>query len=578
MDTIYDTLTQAYRICETVKKPYPAEVSMILAMLVSPERIEAFADPDLYLKYIRTLIDYRENVSFPDAAEAYDQYFKDCLMLKSQMAGDAFQDQNWLSACVHLLENLKTPYYPVYSEVLFCLREAFPDTPLFEQTLQAFYSILIRASEETLSIIRLIADHGRHCHAQGWLKDRLLADLMVHHLSIYADGKDLWVGSLSGLLGIDQWRRKEDLLLSWFQSENRFLSSCIDSADIPDTLADLLSAMSRWIRRQDQADFLADFDPGDTTSGSQSRKRWITADKKDPAESSFLNTYAYNMNRRTYITNPAIGREQELKDLQLILISPKKSPILTGESGVGKTSIVEGLAWLLQRGEVPDLLKDKTIFKLTTTSLLGGTKYVGEMEERIRQLTDELTKYPDVILFIDEIHTIVGAGSTESSHNDISNMLKPFIDRGDIKIIGATTTQEYEAYMLPDRALARRFYPIGIEEPDEALTLKILTGTIPSIEQETKVTNPFDEEKTRALLTTLIRLSDRKNQPENRITHLPELPLSILEMAFSYAALYSRDELSVTDLIRAVEHTNLLKKDIRMHAQDYWQNNEFQLT
>ena len=93
-----------------------------------------------------------------------------------------------------------------------------------------------------------------------------------------------------------------------------------------------------------------------------------------------------------------------------------------------------------------------------------------------------------------------------------------------------------------------------------------------------KVTNPFDEEKTRALLTTLIRLSDRKNQPENRITHLPELPLSILEMAFSYAALYSRDELSVTDLIRAVEHTNLLKKDIRMHAQDYWQNNEFQLT
>ena len=272
------------------------------------------------------------------------------------------------------------------------------------------------------------------------------------------------------------------------------------------------------------------------------------------------------MTTRIYHANPAIGREPEIADLELILISPKKSPILIGEAGVGKTSVVEGLAYQLQKGNVPDLLKNKKIFKLTTTSLLSGTKYVGEMEDRIKKLAGELEAHPDVILFIDEIHTIVGAGSTESSNNDISNMLKPYIDRGDIKIIGATTKEEYNQFLLPDKALSRRFYPITVEEPDVELTLSILSGSIPSIEYETKVRNTFSADKTEQILRSLITISSPENQPADQSTKRPELPLTLLEMAFSYAALNKRTTLSEQDIIQSIRHSNRLQKEIRTTA------------
>ena len=210
---------------------------------------------------------------------------------------------------------------------------------------------------------------------------------------------------------------------------------------------------------------------------------------------------------------------------------------------------------------MPDLLKNKKIFKLTTTSLLSGTKYVGEMEDRIKKLAGELESHPDVLLFIDEIHTIVGAGSTESSNNDISNMLKPYIDRGDIKIIGATTKEEYRQFLLPDKALSRRFYRITIDEPDEKLTLSILYGSIPAIEYETKVHNAFSSDTTEKILRTLIAISSPENQPEDQSTKRPELPLTLLEMAFSYAALNERTTLSKQDITQAIRHSNRLRKE-----------------
>ena len=200
---------------------------------------------------------------------------------------------------------------------------------------------------------------------------------------------------------------------------------------------------------------------------------------------------------------------------------------------------------------------------MTTTSLLSGTKYVGEMEDRIKKLAGELEAHPDVILFIDEIHTIVGAGSTESSNNDISNMLKPYIDRGDIKIIGATTREEYTRFLLPDKALTRRFYPISIEEPDEELTLSILSGSIPSIEYETKVKNNFSANTTERILRTIISISMPENQPDDQPAKRPELPLTLLEMAFSYAALSGKTALSCEYIEQAVHHSNRLRKEIR---------------
>ncbi len=142
-------------------------------------------------------------------------------------------------------------------------------------------------------------------------------------------------------------------------------------------------------------------------------------------------------------------------------------------------------------------------------------------------------------------------------------MLKPYIDRGDIKIIGATTKEEYRQFLLPDKALSRRFYPITIDEPDEKLTLSILYGSIPAIEYETKVYNAFSSDTTEKILRTLIAISSPENQPEDQSTKRPELPLTLLEMAFSYAALNEQETLSKQDIIQAIRHSNRLRKEIR---------------
>ena len=145
-------------------------------------------------------------------------------------------------------------------------------------------------------------------------------------------------------------------------------------------------------------------------------------------------------------------------------------------------------------------------------------------------------------------------------------MLKPYIDRGDIKIIGATTKEEYDQFLLPDKALSRRFYPITVEEPDVELTLSILSGSIPSIEYETKVRNTFSADKTEQILRSLITISSPENQPADQSTKRPELPLTLLEMAFSYAALNKRTTLSEQDIIQSIRHSNRLQKEIRTTA------------
>ena len=192
-----------------------------------------------------------------------------------------------------------------------------------------------------------------------------------------------------------------------------------------------------------------------------------------------LERYARNLTRlaRQDKLDPVIGREEEIKRIMQILSRrTKNNPVLIGEAGVGKTAIVEGLAEKIARGDVPDILKDKELISLDLAALVAGTKYRGEFEERLKGVMRELERAQGrVILFIDELHTIVGAGAAEGAI-DASNILKPALAKGELHAIGATTLKEYQKYIERDPALARRFQPVYVEEPSVDDAISILRG------------------------------------------------------------------------------------------------------
>jgi ATP-dependent Clp protease ATP-binding subunit ClpA len=209
-------------------------------------------------------------------------------------------------------------------------------------------------------------------------------------------------------------------------------------------------------------------------------------DKDKKKKESALDAYCVNLNRkaRDGRIDPLIGREPEVqRTIQILCRRQKNNPLLVGDPGVGKTAIAEGLALKIVRGEVPEVLEDATVFSLDMGTLLAGTRYRGDFEERLKQVMKEIEQHPKAIMFIDEIHTVIGAGATSGGAMDASNLLKPALASGTLRCIGSTTYKEYRQYFEKDRALVRRFQKIDVNEPSVPDTIEILKGLKPYFEE-----------------------------------------------------------------------------------------------
>ena len=267
-----------------------------------------------------------------------------------------------------------------------------------------------------------------------------------------------------------------------------------------------------------------------------------------------LNQYGSDLTKRATEgkLDPVIGRSTEIdRVIQILSRRTKNNPCLIGEPGVGKTAIAEGLAEKIVAGDVPETLKNKRVVSVDISSMVAGAKYRGDFEERIKKSLDEVRKAGDVILFIDEIHTIVGAGSAEGAV-DAANILKPLLARGEIQVIGATTTNEYRKYIEKDAALERRFSPVTVEEPSEEDAIKILEGLRDKYEAHHNV--KITDDAIKAAVDLSIRyVNDR---------YLPDKAIDLIDEAASKVKMqsYTKPD-SIKKLEEEIEKVNKEKEE-----------------
>lgn len=263
---------------------------------------------------------------------------------------------------------------------------------------------------------------------------------------------------------------------------------------------------------------------------------------------SMLERYGEVLTNKEYITDPAIGRDNEIKQCLLTLLSPEKSALLVGKPGIGKTAIVEGISYRIKNGMVPDALKGWSIIKINVMSLIGETVNNGETESKMNILIEELYDRQKTILFIDETHLLVN----KDGGMDFANMLKTGLDRGTIKMIGATTTEEYEQYILRDRAFLRRFQKIDVAEADQDTCVKILMGTYPKIEKQVGVKigyPPFIIEK---IMRFIVEMTDEYKRVYEIASRYPDICLAIVSNACTYALFENSQIVSLKHFYKAI--------------------------
>ena len=280
---------------------------------------------------------------------------------------------------------------------------------------------------------------------------------------------------------------------------------------------------------------------------------------------SILDRYAQELTSRKYITDPSIGRDEEIKQVIMTLLTPEKSALLVGKAGVGKTSIVEGVAYRIQNKMVPVALQGYRIYKLNVTSLLGKTESNGQVESRVDLLVKELAARPKTILFLDETHVLVNKDGGEGGI-DFANMFKAGLDRGEIKMIGATTDEEYEQYILKDRAFLRRFQKIDVAEADQATCVKILMGTYPKIEAKTGVRFEYTDFIIERIMTFIVDMTDEYKRVYEISSRYPDICLTIVSNAFTYALFDNENVCRIKHVYKAICNARNIYEDAKKKA------------
>ncbi|MBO6756176.1 MAG: ATP-dependent Clp protease ATP-binding subunit ClpA [Roseibium sp.] len=273
-----------------------------------------------------------------------------------------------------------------------------------------------------------------------------------------------------------------------------------------------------------------------------------TSEKKPSQKTDALEAYCINLNEKAGKgkIDPLIGRDDEIsRTIQILCRRSKNNPLFVGDPGVGKTAIAEGLAHRIVNEDVPEVLKDATIFSLDMGALLAGTRYRGDFEERLKQVVKEIEDYPGAVMFIDEIHTVIGAGATSGGAMDASNLLKPALASGAIRCIGSTTYKEYRQFFEKDRALVRRFQKIDVNEPSIPDAIDILKGLKPYFEDFHKVRYTHDAIKTAVELSAKY-IGDRK---------LPDKAIDVLDETGASQMLVPEGKRRKTIGVKEIENT-----------------------
>lgn len=280
---------------------------------------------------------------------------------------------------------------------------------------------------------------------------------------------------------------------------------------------------------------------------------------------SIVKMYGEILTDKEYVTNPAIARDEEITKMILALITPDKSALLVGKPGIGKTALVEGLAYRIHNNDVPDAIKGWRIIKINLPALLGKTKVNGTEVTKLQLLIDEIDNIDKTILFIDEVHLLVSknGGSVDV---DFANMLKPYLDRGRILMIGATTSEEYEAYILRDRAFVRRFIKIDIAEAEGADVVKILLGTVPKFEKKMGIKMGYSEFQQERIYEWIVEYTSEYKRIYEVQNRYPDICLTMISSAFSYAVYESAPEVKLNHIYLAMKNTNAIYDDAKEKA------------